>query len=351
MNLEAARAECGQLRLLRKAGIDPQDHKRQGRRAVAAKVASEIANVEADAYTVGVLCREFMVAKQTVPSRRTGRLVSRKTLQGYNQLISAEIEPRWKDRPVRSITRRELVDARDAIAKRGPIQANRFVTLVHMLFKYAVERERIEANPAADLDRAVTEKERERVLSDDELQKLMRWIPESPLDESTRTALLLVAYTGARNLEVAQAHAREFEGGVWLIPVERTKNHREHKIYLSRQAAALIKNRDGYLFCKRGSDKPMDADGFADRIRRARETLKIPPWSLHDLRRSMSSWLQDKGHSRELADERMLNHKPQGVAKHYDRANRDEPARKAWQEWANHLSALKQSNVLPMRAG
>ena len=208
MNLEAARAECGQLRLLRKAGIDPQDHKRQGRRAVAAKVASEIANVEADAYTMGVLCREFMVAKQTVPSRRTGRLVARKTLQGYNQLISAEIEPRWKDRSARSITRRELVDARDAIAKRGGVQANRFVTLLHMLFRYAVERERIDASPAADLDRAVKEKPRDRVLSDDELQKLLRWI--SDLDESTRTALLLVLYTGARNSEVAMAHPREF---------------------------------------------------------------------------------------------------------------------------------------------
>jgi integrase len=92
--------------------------------------------------------------------------------------------------------------------------------------------------------RASRETPRARTLSDDELRRL--WaatVPASPrIEPSTRLALRLLLLTGARATEVCSASWDEInaETAEWVIPGERTKNGREHRIPLSEPAMEIV---------------------------------------------------------------------------------------------------------------
>lgn len=67
------------------------------------------------------------------------------------------------------ITKREIAAFVDSEALRAPIGANRTLSIIKTMFKWAVRRDIIEANPAADVSAPSPQKSRERVLNDDEL--------------------------------------------------------------------------------------------------------------------------------------------------------------------------------------
>ncbi len=57
-----------------------------------------------------------------------------------------------------------------------------------------------------------------------------------------KSALMLGVYTAARSGEIRTAEWSEFDldAGVWEIPARRMKNGRQHTVYLSDQAIAVV---------------------------------------------------------------------------------------------------------------
>ena len=165
---------------------------------------------------------------------------------------------------------------------------------------------------------------------------------------------------------------------MWIIPGDtnrrgkitegRTKNGREQRLPLSRQAADLFREAvrecsDGaYIFPARLTvlagtktrTPHINGESVTMAMRRLRTAAGVDDVSVHDMRRAVSNWMKDQGVSREVRD-LVLNHKDQSVTEeHYSATARMErQVRQALQSWADHVwsvigLAASESNVVPM---
>jgi len=79
---------------------------------------------------------------------------------------------------------------------------------------------------------------------------------------------------------------------------------------------------------------------------------KIAPWRIHDLRRTVSTGMNELGTEPHIV-EAVLGHKVAGVAGVYNRAKYEAAKRSALEAWAAHVTALVEGSepgkVLPMR--
>lgn len=173
---------------MRRTRVDPREALRaekQARQSIAAPAEPTVGG-----ETIEALCREYLLLKGPRWRPSMQRSITR--------IVNAEILPRWGKRPVTSLRRGEIVDARDAIAGRAPILANRWLWCVNNLLEFAVERERLDANAAAGIRRASKEKPRIRSLDDVALGRMLAWLPTSGLSDGVQELLRLVLLTGCR---------------------------------------------------------------------------------------------------------------------------------------------------------
>src|SRR5207248_1252419 len=95
-----------------------------------------------------------------------------------------------------------------------------------------------------------------------------------------------------------------------MIPSTRTKNHRAHPVPLPPLASEIIvgapRVEGGYVFTTTGHSP---ISGWSKAKRALDEAMGdgVPPWRIHDLRRSFASGLQRLGVRVEVI-ERALNH-------------------------------------------
>lgn len=188
---------------------------------------------------------------------------------------------------------------------------------------------------------------RERVLTVGELRDLLiRFDAETDLG---RDAVELLLLTGTRRLEVMEARREEFNGKEWCIPARRMKANRDHVVLLSKQAQAIVgrildRHRSPWLLPSPvREDQPVSRERAYKWIRKSTAVT----YSLHDLRRTMASHLGEQLLHDAVID-RVLAHQKQGVIKHYNHARLTEPARKAWQDWADYLDGLRKPNVMSL---
>ncbi|MBI4864360.1 MAG: integrase family protein [Candidatus Riflebacteria bacterium] len=140
MSLAEAREKAREAKTLALEDKDPRAP-RQKRRAVA---------VEQSRNTFGSLVDEFLT-----------KYVKRKelratTVRDYIQTLRGKDVAPWKERPVASITKRDVLDALAGILDRGaPIEANHFLARLRRFFGWCAEREIIETVPTDRLKDAV----------------------------------------------------------------------------------------------------------------------------------------------------------------------------------------------------
>lgn len=291
------------------------------------------------------------------------------------RILDREVLPRWGDRKIGDVTRRDVLEMLDAIVDRGaPTMANRTLAAVRKLFNWAVSRDILAAAPTAGVKPPGDEKSRERVLSDDELRWF--WQATGKIGEPFGPMFRLLVLTAQRRDEVGGMRTREIAGDLWTIPAERAKNGREHAIKLSAPAlealgsAKRVAGRAGYVFTTTG-DTP--ASGFSrakDRLDAAMleiakaeaaargddpERVEIPHWTLHDLRRTAASGMARIGINLPVI-ERVLNHVSGsfgGVAGVYNRYSFADEMARALDAWASFVMATVEpgaaENVVALR--
>jgi integrase len=190
----------------------------------------------------------------------------------------------------------------------------------------------------------------DRVLEDDELAAIWNGAREDDFGRIVRLAILL----GQRRSEISSLPWGELdlEARVWTLPAERSKNRRAHQIPLSGPALAIlagIERRVGRDLVfgegERGfsgwsaAKKRLDA-----RIAEARGA-PLEPWSLHDLRRTFSTRLNDMGVAPHVV-EALLNHVSsaesgkRGVAGTYNRALYLKEKATALELWSDAVRVL-----------
>src|SRR5262252_8880655 len=264
--------------------------------------------------------------------------------------------PAWEDRQISTIGRRDINDLIDGVVDRGAVtMARRLHAYLHRLFRWAVGRGILETNPMAHLPKPGGEAPRDRVLSDLELAQVFKNVIKlHPAPSGPMFQMLIL--TGGRRTEIAALRWSEIKDDTIILPRERTKSGNTHTIPLAPAALAILKDlpRIGpgdFVFTTNGRNPFID---FSGSKRRLDAITKIPPWRIHDLRRTVATGLQRLGTNLQVI-EAVLGHvsgSRSGIVGVYQRHSFDTEKRIALEAWAREVERIvdgKPAKVLPLR--
>ncbi|MEJ0070037.1 MAG: tyrosine-type recombinase/integrase [Pseudomonadota bacterium] len=175
------------------------------------------------------------------------------------------------------------------------------------------------------------ERARKRTLSGEELQDV--WRALDALTGPYPALVRLLTLTALRRTDVGGFRRRELEReDLWTIPAERFKGNIDHAVALTAAAKAIIAAQPVRLTTRGKPDRQLDhvfsrsgrspfggwskckaeLDGKIAEQRKAEGREPMPPWVLHDLRRTARSLMSQAGVLSDIA-ERVLGHVLPGV--------------------------------------
>ncbi len=197
-------------------------------------------------------------------------------------------------------------------AKPTPVRANRIGEVLRKMFTLAVQWGWCEDNPAQRFHRRI-ETPRERFLSTEEIASLAAAL-DAAEDRRAADIIRMCMLTGARLGEVRQARFEQFnlEHMSWSKPPMMTKQRRAHRVPISDETAAMVRQRQ--LSVPRGNPWlfPGDVPGQpVQEVRRfwaqIQKTCGLSDVHIHDLRHTFASLLVSGGASLEMIG-KLLGH-------------------------------------------
>ncbi|SNT06235.1 tyrosine-type recombinase/integrase [Antarctobacter heliothermus] len=206
-------------------------------------------------------------------------------------------------------------------AKPTPIRANRVGEVLRKMFTLAIGWGWRTDNPAAAFKKRI-ENERERFLSQDEIGKLAE-VLDAATDQRAAGIIRLCMLTGSRVGEVRQARFEQFnlELGSWSKPAATTKQRKIHRIPISAEVAAIVRQRQ--LLVPNGSPWLFPGDMPGQPVKEIRrfwiniqKDAKLPEVRIHDLRHTFASLLVSGGASLEMIG-KLLGHSQMQTTQRY----------------------------------
>lgn len=350
-SLAAARQLRNTARAEVKAGVNPLEKLALERDAAAAAIALQRAE-----KTVDQLFDDWERVYLSKHQKDGGAF----TKAAYN----LDVKPTLGTLRARDVRLPHIVQVVDRILERGARRkANLVLSLMRQMFRHGLGRGIVDTDPTLGLTKKQVggkESPVERNLSEAEIQELHKLMPTCGLNPRMQAGLWLILATGARVGELLNAKWSDLDeaAGLWRIPAENAKNHREHLIHLStfakRQLAVIGALRSGpFLFPGQKQDCAISDKALTkavrDRIRatalkkrtRQSATLMLPggEWTPHDLRRTMASRMGDLGVEPHVI-ERCLNHIQQGIVGVYQRQEYLAERKDAFERWGAKLDDL-----------
>ena len=315
--------------------------------------------------TVGKLVEQYL-------ARQKARMKARSYVE-LERHLQQKLKPLHGER-ADHVTQRAVVQLLEAIAETAPVAANRVRAAMSAMFTWGMKSALVSANPVVATFKPSAERPRDRVLTDRELALI--WHAADRDDDYHRIVRLLML-TGARREEIGGMMWTEIThnadgSATWVLPAERAKNSRAHEVVLPPLAVGLLppprKDAQGKPrplvfgegcgpFAGWGHCKPrLDA-----RIAEVNDDNALPHWTLHDLRRTFVTRLNDLGIEPHVI-EALVNHASgratAGVAGVYNRSAYGPQKRAALAFWCDHVSGLdglkpaeppSGENVVPLR--
>lgn len=198
---------------------------------------------------------------------------------------------------------------------------------------------------------------RDRVLSERELKYLVRALDEERSAFGPIIRILLL--TGQRRAEVAgmrwsEVHDLASGRPTWEIPGARTKNKQGHIVPLAPLVVSILSavpRISDLVFTTTGETPPSGfgkakarLDARISATRKSEQLEPMAPWTLHDLRQTMVTVMNERLGVAPHVVEAVVNHvsglAKAGVAGVYNRALYLDDRRKALEAWADHLAEL-----------
>lgn len=287
--------------------------------------------------------------------------VHKRSWKNDEQILEKDVLPVWGDRKAEEIRKRDVILLLESILNRGaPNQSGQTLKIIRKMFNWAVERDILENSPCHLVKPLAPSTSKERALSDKEIRAFWRVLTTTSISDSMRRGLLLILVTGQRPGECLGMLRQEINGEWWTIPPERTKNKREHRVWLSPLALDLMGDlsKSGPVFPRpvkkpRDKDAPepeksvMDKAAPAKAVRRLVTAqgkkkiirLPIPAFTPHDLRRTCATQLGALGYDNQQIG-RLLNHVDDKITAIYNRHRYDELIQEMLLAWENRLREI-----------
>jgi integrase len=232
----------------------------------------------------------------------------------------------FEKRKLDSLRRDDLISLHNEIGKEhGHYSANRVIQLVRRVINWAISEERWHGENPAKAITKFPEQERERFAQPDEVQRLFRELKrEKNID--LRDFVYLALFTGARSGNVVAMRWAELSQTAdgqkhWTIP--SPKNRKPHIIPLVPEALAVLEQRrrrikKEWVFPSDGKSKSEHVRHFKRSWGQLLKRAKISNLRIHDLRRTLGSWMASAGISLPIIGA-MLGHQSLAATKIYAR--------------------------------
>ncbi len=280
----------------------------------------------------------------------------------YNRILAGPFGKLNLDE-IKPVALGELLDR--VKTERGPGPAVHARELVLQVYRFAVGKGLDVANPAEALARKAyaTFVPRERNLNPREIKALLDGLEKTGTAPTLRLAVRFMLLTGVRKGEFIGATWTEvdWERAQWLIPAERMKAGKPHTVYLADQALDILTTlrtcfpSSSFVHPSRyDSAEPISQATLnrtiaaaVDRINEERppEQESFLPVSVHDLRRTFSSRLNDALFPEALIEACLAHQKKDQVAAAYNHARLAGPRRVLMQVWADMLGCWMRSET------
>jgi integrase len=246
-------------------GVDPQHRRRQ-------------ADLQVEA-----VCRSF-IELYAKPRNRHWREAER--------VLERELIPSFGQMEIGELHRSDILRVLDDAQARGAgYQANRILAVVRKLFNWTVERGLLEVSPINGLKRPCKEVTRERVLKDEEIQRVLAACRDEAYPFRHYVPFLLA--TAQRRAETAALRWSEIdlEAQTWVIPAENAKNGKAHVVPLSDFALEVLRDvprfaNSPYVFTTTLRSPISGFTRALKRISEASETTGSPNWRRRTTSRS-----------------------------------------------------------------
>ncbi|PFH12917.1 tyrosine-type recombinase/integrase [Burkholderia sp. JKS000303] len=364
MSYAAAISAWEQARAKRAAGEDMRHARREARKA------GQGGGGDDGTYTVRQLCLDFLsgyIDKNRAPAGAAA----------VRRRVMAKIAPIANVAPI-GVTRKQAFDLLAGLSS-TPVYASSLRNELGAAWDYALDAGRIpETTPnwwrtvmkgkLQSKGKRVAGKQvvAKRVLSQDEIATLVKWLPN--YRDEVRDVLTMYLWTALRGAELVAMEGQhvtaESDGLWWTIPKEMTKNRRrkaatDHRVPLVGRAEAIVRVRmkqygKGYLFPHQGPDAEgphitqrdvqqaaWERQPYSGR-RPAEGQVPVTHWAPHDLRRTARTQLAALGCPREVG-EAIVGHMLPGVEGIYNRHTYDAEKRVWLTRLADHLELLARS--------
>jgi integrase len=334
LSLSEARAKCADARQLLSQGQSPAIKKQKEKRKL----------VDADRFgEVGL--RYFKQARMAESTRAMRRAI-----------YERDIHPEWKNRLLAEIGPDDLRVLCARVKDRGaPATAIHVRDIVKQIYGFAILHGEKVANPADEVGPAsIAQFEvRDRALSPGEIRIMLSLLERVATLPTIRLGLKLILLTMVRKSELQDAVWAEvdFENAVWSISKERMKRKKPHNVYLSRQSLDIMvalktcAGNSRYLLPSRyEASEPMSRATF-NRVTTAiaelakKENLPLAPFTVHDLRRTGSTLLNEAGFNSDWIEKCLAHEDNRSSRGVYNKAEYEPHRRHMLQEWANMVDA------------
>jgi integrase len=306
-------------------GVLTPDEARREARKVLGSLARGIDPVGPKADSLAAVINDYLAYAQKTLRPNSYRDIQRYLLENWKA---------YHRTPVANLKRRDVaLGLADIEAKHSPIIAHQARAALSAMFNWAIRQGyEIAANPVLGTNQ-IEVKSRDRVLTKAELAAIWRQCKDDDYGRIVRLLILM----GQRRDEVGRMQWSELDldRKVWVIPGDRTKNHKEHILPLTDAAIALLPERwRDYVFGPK--------TGFANWGNSRAKLNGVDDFRLHDLRRTCATGMAELGvlpHIIEAILNHVSGHKA-GVAGIYNKARYLEEMRAALTKWSQHIEQI-----------
>ncbi|MBN9258628.1 MAG: integrase [Mesorhizobium sp. 65-26] len=271
-------------------------------------------------------------------------------------IFERELLPVWRNRLLPEITPDDLRTLCAKIVERGaPATAIHVRDIVKQIYGFAILHGEKVANPADEVGPAsiATFVPKDRSLSPSEIRVMLKQLEHVATLPTIRLGMRLYLLTMVRKSELQDAVWDEidFENAVWTIPKERMKRSKAHNVYLSRQTLDIMialktcAGNSRYLLPSRyDADAPMSRATF-NRVtyavvERAKvQGLPLEPFTVHDLRRTGSTLLNELGFNSDWIEKCLAHEDGRSSRGVYNKAEYEVQRRHMMQEWSDIIDA------------
>ncbi|RMX05715.1 site-specific integrase [Corticibacter populi] len=271
-------------------------------------------------------------------------------------IIDRDILPFFRNRLLTEIEPQDLRALCNKVKERGaPATAVQIRYIVKQVYVYAIAHGEKVINPADSVGAAsiATFVPKDRALSPLEIRLMLQQLEEIATYPTIRLALRLILLTLVRKSELIQATWDEvnFERRTWTIPKERMKGRNPHVVYLSSQVLDIFVTLHAcaggsrFVFPSRYDAKRGMSNATLNRITQLivqaakAKGLPLQPFTVHDLRRTGSTLLNEIGFNRDWIEKCLAHEDGRSSRSVYNKAEYAEQRRHMLQQWANLVEA------------